>query len=176
MKPRCARLRRNCSSPGRVRPCRAMRPQWSRLRLSRSRSRNAVGWKWPCSKRMAIARKRRGCWASAAAPCGAACGSWASRAEASAELSAKVGVEVSVTAGGAAVRFGPLAARMEKAHRVVRLQQSSAVGLLQQILNAVTLFQQFLQREIHAFTREGIDLEVAHELVFAIRGNDREAI
>src|SRR5690606_5880034 len=52
----------------------------------------------------------------------------------------------------------------------------SVGGLLQEILDAVALFEQFFQGEIHAFTREVVDFEHFDAGVFTVFSTDRHAL
>src|SRR5690606_39029681 len=48
--------------------------------------------------------------------------------------------------------------------------------LLQQILHTVALFEQFVQGEVHALTREGIDFQASHTRVLAVLRRDGHAV
>src|SRR5436309_10371218 len=46
----------------------------------------------------------------------------------------------------------------------------------QQVLDAVLLVGQFLQREVHLLAAEGVDVETLHDLVLAVLRDHREAV
>src|SRR5690606_15477670 len=48
--------------------------------------------------------------------------------------------------------------------------------LLQQVFDAVTLFEQFLQGEVHALAGECVDFQAFHTGVFTVGGRDGHAI
>src|SRR5690606_22096694 len=48
--------------------------------------------------------------------------------------------------------------------------------LLQQLGDAVALFEQFLQGEVHALAREGVDFQAFDTRVFAVGRGDRHAV
>src|SRR3546814_12801697 len=48
--------------------------------------------------------------------------------------------------------------------------------LFQQVFNAIALFQELFEGEVHAFAREGIDFQAFDTGVFAVGGGDGNAI